>query len=95
MIENELYRHYKGGLYCKHAEVIAAGAAAANNTITFYNHDGTPQFVNCKLTDDCVVDEILVVYEHIYPHERSYFVRPLRIWNEPLEDGSERFKRVK
>lgn len=39
-------------------------------------------------------NEQLVVYEHIYPHERALFVRPESMFNETLPDGTRRFTPV-
>jgi hypothetical protein len=35
--------------------------------------------------------EPLVVYEHLWPHERGLWVRPAPMFNGTLEDGSLRF----
>lgn len=39
--------------------------------------------------------EILVVYEHLWPHEQRLFVRPLEMFNEILSDGRTRFKALR
>lgn len=36
-------------------------------------------------------DEQMVVYEHVYPHEKALFVRPAVMFHETLEDGTKRF----
>lgn len=39
-------------------------------------------------------EELLVVYEHLWPHERGLWVRPAEMFNGVLADGSPRFKRL-
>ncbi|WP_445681257.1 DUF1653 domain-containing protein [Radicibacter daui] len=36
-------------------------------------------------------EERMVVYEHLWPKNRSLWVRPFDLFHEPLPDGSERF----
>lgn len=40
-------------------------------------------------------EEKLVVYEHLFPHEKSLFVRPEAMFYGTLEDGSLRFAPIK
>lgn len=38
--------------------------------------------------------EEMVVYEHLWPHKRSVWIRPKSIWDSPTEDGRERFSKL-
>jgi hypothetical protein len=38
--------------------------------------------------------EILVVYEHLWPRERSLWVRPASMYYENLDDGRLRFEPI-
>lgn len=38
--------------------------------------------------------DILVVYEHLWPHEQSLWVRPAAMYHERLSDGRLRFAPV-
>jgi hypothetical protein len=37
-------------------------------------------------------EEAMIVYEHLWPHERGLWVRPAAMFNETLADGTPRFK---
>ena len=37
-------------------------------------------------------EESMIVYEHLWPHERGLWVRPAAMFNETLADGTPRFK---
>lgn len=36
-------------------------------------------------------EELMVVYEHLWPHERGLRVRPAEMFDDVLEDGTRRF----
>ena len=38
--------------------------------------------------------ETMVVYEHLWPHERGLWVRPAVLFNGTLADGSPRFAKL-
>lgn len=38
--------------------------------------------------------EPMVVYEHLWPHERGLWVRPAAMFHGTLDDGRARFQRV-
>ncbi|KWK10390.1 DUF1653 domain-containing protein [Burkholderia stagnalis] len=40
-------------------------------------------------------EESLVVYEHLWPHARGLWVRPEAMFNENLEDGTPRFRKLR
>jgi hypothetical protein len=37
-------------------------------------------------------EEAMIVYEHLWPHERGLWVRPAEMFNGTLDDGTPRFK---
>jgi hypothetical protein len=37
-------------------------------------------------------EEIMVVYEHLFPHERGLFVRPYNVFHGTVADGRKRFQ---
>ncbi|AOJ73208.1 MULTISPECIES: DUF1653 domain-containing protein [Burkholderia] len=39
-------------------------------------------------------EESLVVYEQLWPKERSLWVRPEAMFNETLDDGTPRFRKL-
>ncbi len=39
-------------------------------------------------------EEALVVYEHIWPHQRGLWVRPAAMFHGTLPDGRRRFERL-
>lgn len=38
--------------------------------------------------------EKMVVYEHLWPHKQSVWIRPVSIWNSPTVDGQVRFEPI-
>ena len=37
-------------------------------------------------------EEAMIVYEHLWPHDRGLWVRPAEMFNGTLEDGTPRFQ---
>jgi hypothetical protein len=37
-------------------------------------------------------EEPMIVYEHLWPHERGLWVRPAEIFSDTLPDGTPRFQ---
>lgn len=50
--------------------------------------------VVAKLTDDAKAGEAIVVYEHLWPHEHTWFARPKHLFDEQVENQP-RFQYVK
>lgn len=64
------------------------------NVVRHYKGGIYRERVIAKLTDDAKAGEEVVVYEHLWPHDRSWFVRP-RVDFDGFVGSEQRFKPVK
>jgi hypothetical protein len=82
--------HYKGGVYRKLAVITCDAGLAAGDTVELKAWAAA-----ATVTDPVQAGTPMALYEHLYPHEYRYYLRPDAMFEGALEvEGAEvpRFK---